>query len=235
MLDLKQNMADVRERVRTSCARAGREVESVRLIAVTKTVPPEWINQAISLGITDVGENRVQEYLSKRDSLLPHTFHFIGRLQRNKVRHILPYCAWIHSVDSLRLAEEIQHRAESAGLRVNILLEVNVSGEESKGGIPPQKVVELADGVLSMPNIECRGLMTVPEASDDPESVRPAFRMLRLLLEELRRRYPGRPLTELSMGMSADFETAIEEGATMVRLGTAIFGPRSCLTVPETR
>ncbi len=226
VLMLTDRLIKIRSRISAACERAGRSPDSVKIVAVTKSVPVEEINRAIELGLTDIGENRVQEYLNKRPLLKLHEFHMIGHLQRNKVKTILPFCGLIHSVDSIALAEEINRRAEAEAIVAKVLLEVNVSGEDSKQGVPPAGVNDLAKTVLAMPNLLCAGLMTVAEQVEDPEMVRPSFRMLHSMLRELNSAYPSAGLCELSMGMTGDYETAIEEGATMIRIGTAIFGMR---------
>jgi hypothetical protein len=196
------------------------------MVAVTKTLDAGIINEAIRAGATVIGENRVQEYLSKREALLPHEFHLIGHLQRNKVKSILPYCTMIHTVDSIRLADEIQLQARQISRRVDVLIEVNASGEESKFGLRPEQVREVLSHVAGLDCLRARGLMTVASLEDDPEAVRPEFRGMRALLAELAAEFPAVRLDHLSMGMTNDFEVAIEEGSTIIRLGTALFGPR---------
>lgn len=210
-----------------ACERSGRAREDVTLVVVTKTQTAETINEALALGVTDIGENRVQEYLGKREELAPHRFHMIGHLQRNKVKHIIDAVSLIHSVDDEALAGEIERRAAAADRIVDVLLEVNSSGEESKFGVSPDAVPALAARVLELPHVRLRGLMTVAEYVEDPERLRPAFRRMRELRDELAARHPGAGIDALSMGMTNDFEIAIEEGATLIRLGSAIFGPRA--------
>jgi PLP dependent protein len=226
MLMVTDRIARVQERIFRSCQKSGRTPDRVRLVAVTKTLEPETVNEAIAAGLHAIGENRVQEYLRKRPFLLPHEFHLIGHLQRNKTKAILPFCDWIHSVDSAALAEEIQRQAAVLGRTFRVLIEVNVSGEESKNGVDPDALPRLADAVAGLPNLSLRGLMTVAEYAEDAEAARPSFRRLRELREALQARHPGTECDQLSMGMTHDFDVAIEEGATMVRLGTAIFGQR---------
>lgn len=212
--------------------KAGRAPESVQVIAVSKTQPLEVIQAAQEADISALGENYAQE-LKDKASALPGNgteWHFIGHLQTNKVKMIAPFVHYIHSVDSVRLAQEISKVAVNLGRIIDILLQVNTSGEESKSGCEPHEIFPLAEAALSLPNIRVRGLMTIAALSDDVEVVRPMFRLLRSLRDELRIKFPEAALQgtfdELSMGMSGDYEAAIQEGATMVRIGTAIFGAR---------
>jgi PLP dependent protein len=222
---LADRIAHIERSIQQACARAGRLRSDVTLIAVTKTQPASIINDAIQLGLTELGENRVQEYLSKRGQLLPHRFHMIGHLQRNKVRQIIGMPVLIHSVDSVELAAEIDKRSQASGIVTDVLLEVNTSGEESKEGVSPADLRRLADALRPMRALRLRGLMTVA-AFEDAECVRPAFRLLRELRDELRIAFNDEAISELSMGMTNDFQVAIEEGATIIRIGSAIFGPR---------
>lgn len=227
MLMVAERMVQIRERISRACQRSGRPSDAVRIVAVTKTLGAPVINEAIEAGLFAIGENRVQEYLGKRAALLPHEFHLIGHLQRNKVKAILPYCHWIHSVDSLSLCEEIQRQAQTLARAVQVLIEVNVSGESSKSGVLPEDAAALARAAAGLPMLRVRGLMTVAEYVEDPELVRGSFRLLRETLGTVRAALPYGECDQLSMGMTNDFEVAVEEGATMVRLGTAIFGQRS--------
>lgn len=213
-------------RISEACRRAGRPREGVTLVAVTKTLPPEVVNAALAAGIADIGENRVQEYLAKRPKLGPHRFHMIGHLQRNKVRQIVGMCTLIHSVDDAELADEIDRRSAGRGLVTPVLVEVNTSGEASKHGVEPEAATALVAHIAGCAHLELRGLMTVAAFLDDLELVRPMFRMLRTLRDRLQEEHPTMRLTELSMGMSHDYEVAIEEGATLIRVGTALFGAR---------
>ncbi len=222
-----ERIRHIEKRMADACVRAGRDPQDVALVAVTKTQSPETINEALRAGLTDIGENRVQELLGKKDDLQPHRMHMIGHLQRNKVKNLIGDVVMIHSVDSVALAAEIGRRSEAANCTTDILLEVNTSGEESKFGFAPDALQNAAQEIFRIPNVRLRGLMTVAAFVDDAETVRPAFRQLRQLRDELAAAYPDAPLTELSMGMTNDFEVAIEEGATLVRIGSAIFGPRS--------
>lgn len=215
------------DRVESACARAGRPADEVRVIGVTKTKPAEVLRAAHAAGITDIGENYVQELVQKHAMLGEIVrWHFIGHLQRNKVGEIIPFIGMIHGVDSERLATEISRRAQTIGRRIPVLAQVNTSGEESKHGIAPDQLSQLVSHMAELPGIELQGLMTIPAIFDDPEGVRPMFRLLRELRDHTRTT-TGLPLPHLSMGMTGDFEAAIEEGATMVRIGTALFGGRA--------
>lgn len=227
-MDIGENIVRVRERMAAACARTGRRPEDVRLVAVSKTIPAERIRQAYEAGLRDFGENRVQEAEAKRPALanLDITWHLVGHLQTNKARAARELFQYIQSVDSLRLAERL-NRVALPGQRLPVLLEVNLGNEPTKSGAREEEVLRLAEGVSLLPTLELRGLMVVPPFFDDPEGARPFFRRLRELAELIQsRNLPGVSMGELSMGMSHDFEVAIEEGATMVRIGTAIFGPR---------
>jgi pyridoxal phosphate enzyme (YggS family) len=214
------NARVVRDRIAAAAERAGRDAGSVRLIAVTKTFPPEVCAAAVQAGLTDLGENRVQEGVAKAAALaasgLAPVWHLIGHLQGNKVKAALGAFAVIHSVDSVDLARLISRRAERP---VDVLLEVNVAGEATKFGLSSDETPEACRAIAGLPNLNVRGLMTVAPQTEDAEMVRPVFRRLRTLAEQL-------GLSELSMGMSGDYEVAVEEGATMVRVGSALFGPR---------
>jgi pyridoxal phosphate enzyme (YggS family) len=216
----------VRERIGASCARAGRDPASVTLVAVTKTVAADRIRDALSSGQRVFGENRVQEALGKIPEVGPDArWHLVGHLQRNKARHAVGAFELIHSVDGLPLAVEIDRRAESLGIVQPVLLQVNLSLEPSKAGVEEDAAIELLEAMLRLPRLDPRGLMTIPPPVEDAEESRPWFSRLRALRDEARRR-TGRDLPDLSMGMTDDFEVAIEEGATLVRVGRAIFGER---------
>lgn len=220
-----RNVRTVLDGIRQAALRAGRRPEAVRLIAATKSVAPERIRGAIDAGVRILGENRLQEALPKIEALGAAggiAWHFIGRLQRRKAKDVVGRFQLIHSVDSVELAEEIDRRAAQAGLRQEVLLEVNVGGEASKAGFAPEALGQAVEALAGLPSLSVRGLMTIPPPSGQPEAARPYFRQLRELAASL-----GRPeLKELSMGMSQDYAIAVEEGATMVRVGTAIFGAR---------
>lgn len=226
-MDLAANLNSVRDRIAAACARANRDPASVTLLAVTKTQPPEIVTEAARLGLTVFGENKVQEAKGKIP-LCPGrlNWHMIGHLQTNKARDTVDLFAMVQSVDSLHLAEEINKRAEQASKTMPILLEVNIVGEASKFGYKPEQLLLDFKQLNSLPRLEIHGLMTVPPWSPLPERVRPVFRRLRELKTECEE-ILGAPLPHLSMGMTGDFEVAIEEGATLVRIGTALFGERS--------
>jgi PLP dependent protein len=224
---LAERLRNIEQRILGACERSGRPRSGITLVAVTKTLSADVVNEALSLGLRDIGENRVQEYLAKRDRLQEHRFHMIGHLQRNKVRQIIDGTALVHSVDSRSLAGEIERLAAVRGITVDVLIEVNSSGEDSKFGVRPEQVAELSAQILQLRHVRLRGLMTVAEYVEDAEAIRPAFRMMRELRDELAIRFSTEEIRELSMGMTNDFEIAIEEGATLIRLGSAIFGPRA--------
>jgi hypothetical protein len=220
MIDIRANLDRVRERVTRAAERAGRRASDVLLIGVSKTVDVARIRQAIDAGVAALGENRVQEARDKVKELgRPVPWHLIGHLQTNKVRDALELFDVIHSLDRLDLAKELDKRARTRGRTVDVLVEVNVAAEASKGGVAPDGLGELLEAVAAMPSLKVRGLMAIPPEAKDPDDSRVWFRALRKLAER-------HGFSELSMGMSGDFEVAIEEGATMVRVGTAIFGPR---------
>ncbi len=199
--------------------------DKVTLIAVSKTHSAAEINEAIDCGISDIGENKVQELLSKYDAVKPVRWHMIGHLQRNKVKQIVDKVYMIHSVDSLRVAEEIDRRCAAAGRTMNVLIQVNAAGETQKFGVAPDEVGLLAEEIGKLPNLRLRGLMNIAPASDDPEELRGCFREMKNIFDGLKQSF-GADFDTLSMGMSSDFELAVEEGANCVRVGTAIFGER---------
>lgn len=211
-----EGLTRVRERIAAACARAGRSEASVTLVAVSKTQPLEKLREAAAAGQRIFGENYAQELREKADALPGCEWHFVGALQTNKARLVVGRAALIHTCDRIALAQELSKRARNAGLVQPVLLEVNVGREPQKAGALPDDVPALLEEVRALPGLRCEGLMCIPPASGDP---RPHFRALRELSQRL-------GLAQLSMGMSADYETAIEEGATLVRIGTAIFGER---------
>jgi len=228
-VQIAENITRVHERIAAACRRAGRGPQDVKLVAVTKTVPPDRIRLAYEAGLRDFGENRVQEAAAKRPALsdLTVTWHLIGHLQSNKARPARELFHWVHSVDSLRLAEKLHQVAVCSGDRLPVLLEVNLGGEAAKSGVGESEVIPLVEQIAPLATLEVRGLMVIPPFFEDPEHARPFFRRLRQLAREVEARdVPNVSMQELSMGMSHDFEVAIEEGATIVRVGTAIFGPR---------
>ena len=223
MTDIAARWRAVRARVDEACARANRDPASVTIVAVSKTHPAEAVRAAAAAGATDFGENYAQELAAKRADSGDVRWHYIGRLQRNKAKLVAGQVALVHAVDSVELAQELAKRA--AGVMQPILVSVNVAGEETKGGISPDTVVQLASELAAIAGVRLDGLMTMPPPADDPEASRPAFEALRALRDRVEQTL-GRALPVLSMGMSGDFEVAIACGATHVRIGTAIFGAR---------
>jgi len=225
-MDLGANLNTIQERIAAACQRAGRSPGSVTLLAVTKTQPPEVVNEAARLGLACFGENKVQEAKAKIPLCSGRLrWHMIGHLQTNKCRDAVALFEMVQSVDSFNVAEELNKRAEQASKTLPILLEVNSGGEASKFGYSPEQMLADLPRINSLPRLEVHGLMTVPPWAPNPEKVRPIFRQLRELKEKCEQ-VLGAPLPHLSMGMSGDFEIAIEEGATIVRIGTALFGAR---------
>ena len=225
-MDLEANLNAVQQRIEAACARAGREPASVILVAVTKGHPPEVVCSAAALGLSLFGENKVQEAKAK----IPFCpgkvrWHMVGHLQTNKCRDAVGLFEMVQSVDSLHLAEELNQRAEQASKTLPVLLEVNAVGEASKFGYHPEQLLADLAQLNALPRLELHGLMTVPPWTLEPEKVRPVFHQMRELKARCEQAL-GVPLPHLSMGMSGDFEVAIEEGATMVRIGTALFGER---------
>ena len=212
-----------------ACLRAGRDPSEVTLVAVAKTFPIERVREALRAGVVDVGENYVQELLDKQSALAQEKvrWHFIGHLQRNKVRSIVPWISMIHSVDGVALAREIDNRARNLGRIVDCLIEVNTTDEDSKFGIRPDNALQLVEDLKGLTSLKVNGFMTIGPFLPDPEGSRPMFRLLRQLRDEAASRHQDNaPMQHLSMGMTGDFEVAIEEGATLIRVGTAIFGSR---------
>ncbi len=216
----------MRVRIAAACARAGRDPATVRMVVVAKTYGPERVREAAECGVTVFGENKVQEAKAKIP-LCPGnlSWHMVGHLQRNKVKDAVPLFDMIHSVDSVRLLETVDRMSEEAGKTMPVLVEVNVSGESSKFGLAPESVPEVLEASNKLNHVNVVGLMTMPPFTEDPAKARPHFRQLRELRDQWRAR-TGMPLDELSMGMTNDFEVAIEEGATWIRIGTALFGER---------
>ena len=220
MSDVAANVVEVERRIAAACARAGRSRGEVTLIAVTKTFPADAVSAALAAGISDVGENRVQEARDKKPSVAsPARWHLIGHLQSNKAKDAVKLFDVIQTVDSFALAEKIARAAEGAGKRQEVLLQINVGREAQKSGVDPEDSARVLAEVQKLEALDVRGVMAIPPAADDPEESRRWFRDLRTLRDAL-------GVRELSMGMSADYEVAIEEGATMVRVGSAIFGSR---------
>ncbi len=226
-MDLAANLSRLRERIEAACARSGRAPDSVTLQAVSKGQPPEAIRAAADLGLTLFGENRVQEAKIKIPQCPGRLrWQMIGHLQSNKCRDAVHFFELIQSVDRLALAQEINKWADKEAKTMPLLLEVNVAGESSKFGYQPEQLLAQLSEINALQKIEIHGLMTVAPWSTDPEKVRPVFRKLRELKEQCEQ-ILGAPLPQLSMGMSGDFEIAIEEGSTLIRVGTALFGPRA--------
>lgn len=227
-MNIAANLANIREQIAAACRQHGRDPASVRLVAIAKTKPVEFIEEALAVGQTLIGESYVQELVEKTDQLGERAeWHFVGHLQSNKARDLVDRVTLIHSVDRLSLAKEINKQWRKADRTANVLIQVNLGEEASKSGTTPEKTEELVRAVAALENIQIRGLMTLPPYCPDPEDVRPYFRRLRELADHLADyRLPRVAMQELSMGMTHDFEVAIAEGATLVRIGTAIFGER---------
>jgi len=236
MSEIRENYIRVMERIERAARRVGRDPSEIKLVAVSKTVEASRIQEAIEAGVSILGENYVQEAQKKIEEIgrpacterfgegRPVAWHFIGHLQTNKAKYAIRLFEMIHSLDSLPLAEELNRRAEQGGQVAKVMIEVNISGEATKFGTDEEKVFSIARGILNLNHLSLEGLMTMPPYFDSPEMSRPYYIKLRELKEKMIRE--GIPLNELSMGMSNDFEIAIEEGATYVRVGTAIFGER---------
>lgn len=226
---LQVNIEQVRAAIAQSAERVGRNPADVTLVAVSKTMPVELVQMAYNLGVTDFGENRVQEALPKIETFHPQDarWHMIGHVQSNKAKRVAGPFALVQSVDSLRLAEALNRHASEVGRRLPVLLQVNVVGEASKEGVSLDEAVELARQVVALPSLSVEGLMTIAPLVENSEDARPVFRQLRLLRERLRDEAPQSTWQHLSMGMTGDYRVAIEEGATIVRVGRAIFGERT--------
>lgn len=229
MSSIRENIEIVKKEIETICLERNRDPKDVTLIAVTKTVDIERIKEAIGAGITDIGENKVQELMDKYEDLKDYAnFHLIGHLQSNKVKYIIDKVKLIHSVDSLKLIDEIDKRAKKLNKTVNILIQVNVAREETKFGIDINEVNDYIEYASKFENIKVQGLMTIAPYYEDPEKTRPIFRILKEKFDELSNiKYNNVEMKYLSMGMTNDYKVAIEEGANMVRIGTKIFGERN--------
>lgn len=225
---LRENLEEVEQRIQAACTRAGRSRSEVTLIAVSKTKPVGMLEEAYLLGARDFGENKPQEIREKYPQLPQEIrWHMIGHLQRNKIKYIIDKVCMIHSVDSVRLAEAISAEAAKHGIVMPVLVEVNVAGEESKDGVRPEEAEPLIRQISTLPNIRVEGLMTIAPYTENPEENRPHFRNLSKLCVDIRQKnIDNVNMCRLSMGMTGDYETAIEEGATMIRVGTGIFGER---------
>jgi pyridoxal phosphate enzyme (YggS family) len=228
-LELKQRLEHIKERIRQAAKSCNRNPDSIRLVAVSKTVPAETVKEAIEAGATILGENYVQDAREKFDALVhyPVSWHFIGHLQSNKAKYAVRLFDLIHSVDSLKLARALDKEAKKVDKIQPILVQVNISGEDTKSGIAAEDAPGLISEISHLKNLSIEGLMTMPPYFYQPEKVRPYFAALRELRDQMKKQsLPNVSLEELSMGMTGDFEVAIEEGATLVRIGTAIFGER---------
>ena len=228
MNTIRDHLNEVRENIQKACEKAGRSPQEVTLIAVSKTKPLFMLEEAYEAGARDFGENKVQEILEKHPKMPEDArFHMIGHLQRNKVKQVLPHAVLIHSVDSYRLAEQISQEAGKLGITAKILLEVNVAKEESKFGMMPEDLEEMAGQIAALPHLQIEGLMTIAPFVDDPEKNRPVFRKLYQLSVDIKKKnIDNVNMGVLSMGMTGDYQVAVEEGSTMIRVGTGIFGAR---------
>ncbi|MCK4404002.1 MAG: YggS family pyridoxal phosphate-dependent enzyme [candidate division Zixibacteria bacterium] len=228
MSGIEQNIKDIRSRIEKAAQKSGRGADEVKLVVVTKTVEAERVNEAIRGGIETIGENRVQEAEAKFKQINENVEkHLVGHLQTNKAKKAVELFDLIQSVDSARIAEEISRRALQKGKVMDVLVEVNTSGEETKFGVEPEQVSSLIETISKFEGIKIKGLMTIGLFSDNPEDTRPCFKKLNILFEEIKcANIPNVEMRYLSMGMTSDFEVAIEEGSNMVRVGTGIFGPR---------
>lgn len=228
MNTIRDHLNEVRENIQKACEKAGRSPQEVTLIAVSKTKPLFMLEEAYEAGARAFGENKVQEILEKHPKMPEDArFHMIGHLQRNKVKQVLPHAVLIHSVDSYRLAEQISQEAGKLGITAKILLEVNVAKEESKFGMMPEDVEEMAGQIAALPHLQIEGLMTIAPFVDDPEKNRPVFRKLYQLSVDIKKKnIDNVNMGVLSMGMTGDYQVAVEEGSTMIRVGTGIFGAR---------
>ncbi len=228
MCDIKTNLCEIRNKIKKAAELSGRKAEDITLIAVTKTYSPDAINEAIDCGVTDIGENKVQEIVEKYDKVKPVRWHLIGHLQTNKVKYIIDKVDMIHSVDSLRLMDEIDRQAKKHNIVMKILIQVNISGEESKFGISPDEIEEILQHAGTLNNVKVCGLMTILPKLDSDISLRLHFvNIKRIYIDISSKKYNNIDMKYLSMGMSGDFELAIEEGSNMVRIGRAIFGERN--------
>ena len=226
--EFDRNYKDVMDRLYAAAEKSGRSAEDITLLAATKTVDTDTVNYAIKKGITHIGENRVQELLSKYSLLSPVHSHFIGHLQTNKVKDIIDKVEMIESVDSLRLAEEISKQAGKRGIVMDVLAEINIGGEESKSGFAPEDAENAVREIAKLPNIRIKGLMCIPPVANMPEEARKYFRkMYKLFLDIGAKNIDNSCMSVLSMGMSGDFDIAVSEGANLVRVGTSLFGKRN--------
>lgn len=224
---IKENIVQLKKQVVDTCEKIGRNPEDVQIIGVTKTIDPDRINEAIACGITDIGENRVQEIMNKYDAVSNVHWHMIGHLQTNKVKYMIDKVKLIHSLDRITLAEEINKRAKQHNITIEALLQVNVAQEDTKFGLDCNEVDDFINKVQEMENIKISGFMTIAPYAEDPEEVRTVFKRLKSMFEEVKaKKMQGVEMKYLSMGMTNDFKVAIEEGSNMIRVGTGIFGQR---------
>lgn len=226
-LDIEQNLKNVEQRIAAAAKKSGRSREDIILVAVTKTHPADMMNEAIKAGVTDIGENKPQEVRDKYTDVLPVRWHLIGHLQTNKVKYIIDKCCMIHSVDSIKLMDEIEKQAKQHDVSMDILIQVNISGEETKSGITSEELDELLMHAGELERVKVRGLMTIAPKCEHQEEAAVHFRNMKMLFDETAKKvYKNVSMEYLSMGMSGDFEAAIECGSNMVRVGSAIFGAR---------
>lgn len=226
-MSIAENLAEVEKRITAAAEKSGRKREDITLIAVTKTHGADMMNEAINLGVTDIGENKPQEVRDKFNDVLPVKWHLIGHLQTNKVKYIIDKVCLIHSVDSIKLMDEIERQAEKHGISMDILIQVNISGEETKSGVSADEVEELLVHAGTLNHVKVKGLMTVaPKTDNSVTNVLHFDNIRRLFVDIMQKKYDNVNMLYLSMGMSGDYETAIECGANMVRVGSAIFGER---------
>lgn len=226
-MNIRENLEEVERRIAAAAEKSGRKRSDITLIAVTKTHPAEMMNEAIELGVTDIGENKPQEVRDKYDDVKPVRWHLIGHLQTNKVKYVIDKVCLIHSVDSIKLMDEIERQAEKHDTVMDILIQVNISGEETKSGVRPDEIYELLDHAGKLSRVKVKGLMTIAPKTDKPVTNALHFDNIRKLFLDIQgKKYDNISMEYLSMGMSGDYETAIEHGANMVRVGSAIFGMR---------
>ncbi|MGN0107049.1 MAG: YggS family pyridoxal phosphate-dependent enzyme [Hominilimicola sp.] len=226
-MSIKENLEEVERRITAAAQRSGRRREDITLVAVTKTHPVEMMNEAIQLGVTDIGENKPQEVRDKFENVMPVKWHLIGHLQTNKVKYIIDKVCLIHSVDSIKLMDEIERQAQKHNLNMDILIQVNISGEETKSGIAKEDLEELLLHAGKLNHVKVQGLMTIaPKTDNSVTNILHFDNMRQLFIDIKQKKYDNVNMSYLSMGMSGDFETAIECGANMVRVGSAIFGER---------
>ena len=227
MMSISNNLKHIQEEIRIAACQAGRDPSEITLVAVSKTYGPEAINEAISAGVVDIGENKVQEILDKYEKVLPVRWHMIGHLQTNKVKYIIDKVSMVHSVDSVRLAEAIEKEAAKKDICMPVLIEVNVAGEESKFGLSVEEVLPFLEEISSYEHLQVKGLMTIAPFVANPEENREVFQKLKKLSVDIAAKNINNVnMSVLSMGMTGDYQVAVQEGATMVRVGTGIFGER---------